>query len=89
MFGYLQESAKRSYDTTPFCAACKDCEGKPVNTAQQMDANEFFNMLFDKLENSLKGSPQEHILKEVFGGTLCNQLICKVEERQKVLFCSL
>jgi ubiquitin C-terminal hydrolase len=75
MFGYLQESEKGAFDTSQFCASYKDAEGKPVNTSQQMDANEFFNMLFDRLENLLKGTPQEKVLKEVFGGTLCNQII--------------
>ncbi len=42
-----------------------------------MDANEFFNNLFAKLEEQLKGTPEENLLKNVFGGELCNQLIPK------------
>jgi ubiquitin C-terminal hydrolase len=66
MFAYLQESEKRAFDTSQFCASYKDAEGNPVNTSQQMDANEFFNMLFDKLENSLKGTPQVILWKFLF-----------------------
>ena len=41
----------------------------------QMDVNEFFNVLFEKLEQSLKGSPHANLLDHVFGGTLSNQLL--------------
>jgi ubiquitin C-terminal hydrolase len=55
----------------------QDFDGQPVNTGQQMDANEFFNTLFAKLEDHLKGSEEEKLLSEVFGGELSNQLIPK------------
>src|SRR5690606_17955129 len=77
MFAYLQESAKKYYDTAPFCHTCKDYDGRPVNTAQQMDANEFFNMLFDKLETHLKDTNQRRLLPHLFAGKLSNQLICQ------------
>jgi ubiquitin carboxyl-terminal hydrolase 34 len=47
-----------------------------MNLAQQMDASEFFNVFFDKLENALKGTPQEKLLEHVFGGVISNQLTC-------------
>ena len=59
LFVFLQESEQRAYDTSPFCHSFKDYEGNPMNTAIQMDVDEYFNMLFDKLENLLKGSPAE------------------------------
>ena len=77
LFSYLQESLKRSYNTTPFCQSYKDYDGNPINPAQQQDANEFFNMLFDKLEGYFAGTPKDGILKELFGGTLANQFISK------------
>ncbi|KAL6065920.1 USP domain-containing protein [Balamuthia mandrillaris] len=77
LFANLEQSVKRAFDTIDFCSAYKDSSGRPVNTAQQMDANEFFNNLFEKLEGHLKGTPQENLLKDVFGGELCNQLIPK------------
>ena len=52
LFTFLNCSNQRYYDTTPFCQALKDYDGEALNTAQQMDANEFFNMLFDKLGTS-------------------------------------
>lgn len=76
MLSNLQESEKKYYDTQDFCRAYK-YEGQPINPSVQMDADEFFNMLFDKLENITKGTQQENILKKFFGGTLCNQIISK------------
>jgi ubiquitin carboxyl-terminal hydrolase 34 len=57
IFVYLQESEKKFYDPKPFCKSYKP-DGQPVNPSVQMDVDEFFNMLFDKLENLLKGTPQ-------------------------------
>ncbi len=77
LFGYLQESQKKYFDACGFCDAYKDFEGRPMDYKTQMDANEFCNVLFDKLENALKSSPQERLLQELFGGKISNQLIGK------------
>ncbi|PRP87509.1 ubiquitin domain-containing protein [Planoprotostelium fungivorum] len=77
LFSHLQDSAKKYYNPVQLCTTLKDYEGRAINTSVQMDCNEFSNMLFDHLESSLKGTHQEHLLKNVFSGTLCNQLICK------------
>ena len=42
-----------------------------------MDADEFFNMFMDRLENLIKGTKQENVIKQHFGGILSNELICK------------
>lgn len=42
-----------------------------------MDVQEFANVFLDKLEQSLKGTPQERLLEDVFGGTVVSQVICK------------
>lgn len=59
LFVHLQESEQKAYDTSPFCLSFKDYEGKSMNTSVQMDADEYFNMLFDKLESLVKGSSTE------------------------------
>jgi hypothetical protein len=53
----LQESEKVMYDTRPFCDVYT-YEGKPVRVGEQMDVEEFFNMLFDRLESAMKDKPQ-------------------------------
>ena len=77
MFGHLNESEKKWYDTRELCAAYRDIESKPINASIQMDVDEFFNLLFDQLEAALKGSTQSRILQSLFGGTVVNQIVSK------------
>jgi ubiquitin C-terminal hydrolase len=77
MFAHLQESHKQFYDPWEFCKTYTDYEGQPVNVRQQMDVDEYFNMLFDKLETGTKDTPQASVLRDNFGGKVVNQIICK------------
>jgi len=75
IFANLQVSDRTAFDAACFCAAYKDYDGVSMNPSLQMDVNEFFNVLFEKLEESLKGSPHAGLLEHVFGGKLSNQLL--------------
>ena len=76
IFCYLEKSTRQDHNPYKFCYAFKDTAGKPTNTAIQQDAHEFLNILFDRLERTLKPTPYKQLLQSVFGGKLCNQLIC-------------
>ena len=76
MFGFLELSDRQDYNPHEFCFSFKDFQGNPVNVSIQQDAQEFLNMIFDKLENGLKSTPFRHILDSVYGGKTCQQLIC-------------
>ena len=83
MFTYLSQSTKQYYDTLPFCFAYKDERGQPINVRIQQDAQEFFNVLLDRLEKRLMSipyppslTPLSHLIQSSFGGTLVNQLLC-------------
>ncbi|KAL9647338.1 hypothetical protein ABK040_011703 [Willaertia magna] len=82
MFAYLQDSYKKYYDTKPFCRTYK-VEGQPVNCAQQHDANEFFNLFMDRIEEALKFYGKSNLLKQVFGGTLLHQIIYEDKVSQR------
>lgn len=87
LFGFLSESDKQSYDTIPFCHAYKDESGNPVDVRVQQDAQEFFNVFVDRIENRLKGTPQAETVRKVLIGQITNQMIClggcgTVRERQ-------
>lgn len=47
-------------------------------------------MLFDRLEKQLKGTTHEHLLKEVYGGTIANEIISRQcthsSEREEVFY---
>ena len=78
MFGFLEASCRRSYDTLQFCKTyCGAAEGSHV-LQQQMDVDEFMNQFFDKIETELKGSPIASLIRDNFGGKLCQQILSKV-----------
>ena len=77
MFGFLQDSHRREFNPTNFCLSYKDYDGQPINISVQQDAQEFLNMIFDKLERSLKKTPFKGILDSVYGGLKINVIECK------------
>eukprot|EP01022_Parablepharisma_sp_SALTPOND_P026524 TRINITY_DN64327_c6_g1_i1.p1 TRINITY_DN64327_c6_g1~~TRINITY_DN64327_c6_g1_i1.p1 ORF type:complete len:2209 (+),score=297.78 TRINITY_DN64327_c6_g1_i1:12673-19299(+) len=77
LFAALNESVKQYYNPKIFCHAFKDWDGKPINVLEQMDVDEFFNLLMDKIEFAIKGTVQAATIKNHFGGVFANQLLCK------------
>ncbi|KAJ1623668.1 hypothetical protein T492DRAFT_883187 [Pavlovales sp. CCMP2436] len=71
----LRQLQKRYTDTSEFAGAYRDYDGLPVNTSVQMDAEEFFSLLFDKLELALKRTRTPRLLKGMFGGETVNQIL--------------
>ena len=67
MFGHLLMSDRKFYNPMPWLHSYKDETGRPTNVLIQQDAQEFFNMLCDRLEGRLKGSSQEKLLQVGFG----------------------
>jgi ubiquitin carboxyl-terminal hydrolase 34 len=43
-------------------------DGQPTNVGEQKDAQEFLNVLFDRLENALKPTSRKYLLQSIFGG---------------------
>lgn len=79
IFGYLLGSFKPNINTVYFCKAYKDFEGNEIDPNRQQDANEFFNFLFDKIEDALRGTNQSNLLKNYFGGRLVNRTEYEIE----------
>jgi ubiquitin C-terminal hydrolase len=76
MFVWLQHSHRKAYLPVDFCHAFKDWDGNPTNLYVQQDADEFLKRAFDQIEGLLKGSRQETLVEDNFGGKLVNQIIC-------------
>eukprot|EP01130_Rhizamoeba_saxonica_P015756 TRINITY_DN711_c6_g1_i1.p1 TRINITY_DN711_c6_g1~~TRINITY_DN711_c6_g1_i1.p1 ORF type:complete len:2276 (-),score=421.97 TRINITY_DN711_c6_g1_i1:69-6896(-) len=70
MFAHLEISDRQDYDPTPFCIALG------IDPRVQQDAEEFFNMICDRVETELKGTNQDGIISDTFKGTLHRELIC-------------
>ena len=73
MFANLQESERMFYNPKQFTVALKDM-GEPTNVMVQKDASEYLGNLFQQMENQLQGTKHEKMMKNVFGGFICNEL---------------
>lgn len=76
MFAYLDNSERSSYHPYEFCYSFKGYDGNPLNVSIQQDTQEFFNIFFDRIEDSLKPTPLKNITKNVFGGKMIDLLAC-------------
>jgi len=77
LFGHLELSERVDYNPIEFCFSFKEMDGSPTNTSVQHDTEEFFNIIFDRIENLIKPTPQKYLLQSVFGGKNCSQMVCK------------
>ena len=76
VFGYLMNSTRKDFVPSAFCYSLKESNGQPTNTAIQHDAQEFLNILFERLEKTLNDTPYRYLLQNVFGGKSCSQVVC-------------
>ena len=76
LIAHLELSERSEFDPKAFCFAFKEFDGTPTNTAEQKDAQEFLNVIFDRLENALKETSRKHLVNSIFGGKLCSQMVC-------------
>jgi ubiquitin C-terminal hydrolase len=74
IFVNLLESEKSYYNPKSFCKVYK-VDGEPMKTGVQMDVDEFFNMIMERIEQYLKGTNEEKMLNHLFGGEVVNQII--------------
>uniref|UniRef100_A0A0N5A9B1 USP domain-containing protein n=1 Tax=Syphacia muris TaxID=451379 RepID=A0A0N5A9B1_9BILA len=51
--------------------------GQAVNVREQQDALEFYNAIFDSIDEGLKAFGERPICEMLFGGTFADQKICK------------
>jgi ubiquitin carboxyl-terminal hydrolase 34 len=51
-----------------------DFEGLPINIHVQMDVDEFFNLLFDRIEGQFKNTEERARFRRLYGGVLCHTI---------------
>jgi ubiquitin carboxyl-terminal hydrolase 34 len=61
LMAHLELSERSDYNPFEFCFAFKDLDKMPTNTAEQKDAQEFLNLMFDRLENLLKNTSRKYL----------------------------
>lgn len=83
----MKYTQKQYHNPKRFCHAFKDLDGNPINIFEQMDVDEFSNLLMDRLEFATKGS---NLVKRNFGGVMSSEIICKTcphySEREEPFF---
>jgi hypothetical protein len=89
LFSHLKYSEQRAYSPDDWVYAYKDEAGiLPVNVSQQQDAQEFFQVLCERLErshenysseaqtkNNYDGNTVSDLLKSSFGGKTCHHML--------------
>lgn len=76
VFAFMQNSYEKSVDPSGAVEAITTYEGDQIDVSVQMDVDEFFNLLFDRLEGQIDG-PARELFKSIYGGQLVQQVKSK------------
>ncbi|KAL6860930.1 hypothetical protein J3F83DRAFT_768673 [Trichoderma novae-zelandiae] len=77
LFGFLQESYRRCVDPTDLVSSIKTYEDAMIDIHNQMDVEEFYSLLFDRLESQLMTEGERKKLRSIYGGQLVQQIKSK------------
>ncbi|KAK9451359.1 uncharacterized protein V1518DRAFT_369045 [Limtongia smithiae] len=77
LFAYLRYSWHKMINTTAFIQSILDFENKPIDISIQMDVDEFYNLLFDRLEGQIDVAERKEAIKKCYGGMLLTQIKSK------------
>ncbi|PSS03887.1 hypothetical protein BD289DRAFT_358590 [Coniella lustricola] len=73
LFGQLQSSHQRFVDPEAFVCSIKTYDDDMINIHNQMDVEEFFNLLTDRWEGQLRSSEAVRRFRSFYGGQLVTQ----------------
>lgn len=74
LFGFLQDSIRRYVDPQECVASIKTYDDTPIDIHNQMDVDEFYNLLFDRWEGQLLSSDAKRTFRSFYGGQLVQQV---------------
>ncbi|KIL84780.1 hypothetical protein FAVG1_12008 [Fusarium avenaceum] len=77
LFGHMQGSYLRSIDPSTFVNSIKTYDDTLIDIHNQMDVDEFYNLLFDRWESQLLGNDEKKMMKSFYGGQLVQQVKSK------------
>jgi ubiquitin carboxyl-terminal hydrolase 34 len=90
LFATMQNSFRKSADPRQFAQCVKGVEGLPIDVNIQMDADEFYNLLFDQWEGQMLSPGTKQRFRSFYGGQTVNQIKSKecehVSERVESFF---
>jgi ubiquitin carboxyl-terminal hydrolase 34 len=90
LFARMQNTFRKSADPREFAASVKGIEGLPIDVSVQMDADEFYNLLFDQWEGQMMSPETRKLFRTFYGGQMIHQIKSKecehVSERAESFF---
>ena len=90
LFATMQNSYRKAADPRPFAACVRTLDKTPIDLGVQMDADEFYNLLFDQWEAQLPSEQDKQRFRSFYGGQMLQQVKSKecehVSERADSFF---
>ncbi|MBE3048514.1 hypothetical protein IMZ48_39640 [Candidatus Bathyarchaeota archaeon] len=77
LFSFMQESMRRFVDPAVVASSIKTYDDTLIDVHNQMDVDEFYNLLFDRWEAQLMGASERKTLRSFYGGQLVQQVKSK------------
>jgi ubiquitin carboxyl-terminal hydrolase 34 len=86
-FANLQNSWERCYDPTDLAASIRTYDNESIDVCIQMDVDEFYNLLCDRLEGQILDADDKQFFRKIYGGQLVQQVKSKecehISEREE------
>ncbi|MCJ1287015.1 hypothetical protein MMC26_006362 [Xylographa opegraphella] len=77
LFAYMQESWLKCVDPQGIADSVITYESSPIDVSVQMDVDEFYNLLFDRLESQISSVVDKKTFREFYGGQIVQQIKSK------------
>ncbi|KAF2751197.1 hypothetical protein M011DRAFT_104769 [Sporormia fimetaria CBS 119925] len=74
LFGRLQNSFRKAVDPRRFAESVRGIDTQPIDVNIQMDADEFYNLLFDQLEGEMTPIATKRMFRSFYGGQTLTQI---------------
>ena len=77
LFAYMQESWLKCVDPQGIADSVITYESSPIDVSVQMDVDEFYNLLFDRLESQIPSAVDKKTFRDFYGGQIVQQIKSK------------
>ncbi|KAL9110438.1 MAG: hypothetical protein Q9227_004982 [Pyrenula ochraceoflavens] len=74
LFASMQDTWRKWADPSGVVECIETFDGSPIDINIQMDVDEFFNLLFDRLEAQILGTEEKQRFRSLYGGQLVQQM---------------
>ncbi|KAM0500264.1 hypothetical protein ACHAPB_005607 [Verticillium nonalfalfae] len=76
-FAHMQETSQRYVDTSQMVSWIKTYDDTMIDIHNQMDVDEFYNLLFDRWESQMASAGKRNAFRAFYGGQLVQQVRSK------------